>query len=52
MDWRLKEGPIRDFPAWEPFIFEDIEPNTIAMIKRHLLTGTYWGGSWGNPASN
>jgi hypothetical protein len=52
MEHRLKEGPSRDCPTWESIMSEDAKPDTVAVVKRHLLTGTWCGCSLGSLASN
>jgi len=39
MEQRLKEGPTRDSHTWGSIMSADTKPNTIAMVKRPLLTG-------------
>ena len=40
MEQRLKEEPTKDCPTWGFIMSADTKPNTVAMVKRHLLTGT------------
>ena len=40
MELRLKEGPSRDCPIWGSIMFADTKPDTVAVVKRGLLTGT------------
>ena len=52
MEQRLKEKPYRDYPTWESILSADTKPDTVAMAKRCLLTGTWCGCSLGGPFSN
>ena len=40
MEQRWKERLTRDCPTWGAMMSADNKPNTIVMVKRHLLTGT------------
>jgi hypothetical protein len=51
MEKRLKEGPFRVYPTWGSILSADIKPDTIAVFKRYLLTGTWCGYSLGGSAS-
>ena len=40
MEQRLKEEPTKDCPTWGSIMSADTKPNTVAMVKRHMLTRT------------
>ena len=52
MEQRLKEGPSRDCPSWKSTMSANTKPDTLAVGKGHLLTGTSHDGSLGDVASN
>jgi hypothetical protein len=52
MEQRLKEGPPEDCPTWVSILSADTKPYSVAMVKSHLLTGTWCGYSLGGPVSN
>ena len=39
MEQRLKEGPTGDCSIWRSIMSADTKPNTVAMVKRHLMRG-------------
>ena len=43
MEQRLKKGPSRDCSTWGFLLSADTKAGTVAIAKKHLLTGT-WGG--------
>jgi hypothetical protein len=43
---------IQDSPTWGFILSADTKPYTIAVIKRHLLTGTWCGGLLGGLTDN
>jgi hypothetical protein len=52
MEPRLKEGPSRDCTTLGYIQSADTKPYTVVVVKRSLLTGTWYGCSLGHPASN
>jgi hypothetical protein len=48
----MKEGTSRDHHSWRSTPSEDIKPNTVAVAKRHLVTGVFCGYSLGGSPSN
>jgi hypothetical protein len=41
MEQKLKEGPPGDCLTWGSILSADTKPYTVAVVKRHLLTGTW-----------
>jgi hypothetical protein len=52
MEQRLKEGPAGKDPTWGTIMSADTKPNTVAVVKRYLQTGTKYGSCWRSLASN
>jgi hypothetical protein len=52
MEHRLKYRPAKDCPTWRSILSADTKPNTVALAKMHLLTGTWYDCSLRLSASN
>jgi hypothetical protein len=52
VEQRLKQGPSGDCTTWGSIMHADTKPDTVAVVRRRLLTGTWCGGSLGDLVSN
>jgi hypothetical protein len=50
MEQRLKEGPTGNCSTWGSIMSADTKPDTVTVVKRHLVIGTWCGSSLGGLA--